>query len=352
MEQKTEEQDSKSEELKEEQKNTVPGMMTAQLMVLKINAEIAKKAALKKRLTIAELESRALVLVKNEDNLKEMQALLSDLDEMEEIAEETFKAAKKPFIEGGKGCDDGKKLVFANLVRIRGMVEPDYDRLLEGLAERSRLAAQKEAQDKAIRKGIEDTAAGFAKRVVEASNREQLSAVERLINLEKSPSRVKKYGDFHAQAIKRYDEALLPIIQSQKLKLGQLERLHGALEEAQSDRELEEVGKLQASIGEVAEEIRQNQGAAEDILSKEFFDVEEVDEILPEFRTKRTDISYELHDAAIALKKVPKLLKIELDKKAVKAVAAKLKEAGAFEGKKELIVDGIKYIVTRKREAL
>jgi hypothetical protein len=336
-----------TEPVNEETKADPSAPMTPLLMELKINTEVANS-----NLNLSNLEKRALALVKNEDSLKDMAVLIEDLDKIEDIADETFKAAKKPYSDAAKACDDGKKLFLENLSRIRGMVEPDYAKLLEAVQERKRLAAIKEVQDKAIKKGIEDTVAGFAQRIASAGTREELTAIERLINLEKGPSRTKKYGDFHELAIKRYDEELIPIIQRQKTKLGRLKMLNGALEEAKSDSEVEEVNKLEQEIGTISQDIRQNQAAAEDILTQEFSPVEEVQEVLPEVRTKRTDISFELADVVVALKKVPELLEIDLNKKEVRKVAKKLKKDGAFEGKKELIVDGIKYTVTRKMEAL
>ena len=121
IEQQTEEKRPESEENKEEQKNNVPGVMTAQLMELKINSAVA----VKKKSSIADLETRALHLVKNEDNLKEMAALLKDIDEMEDIAEETYDTLIKPLTEGVKNGREGKKLVFENTARIRGMFKPD-----------------------------------------------------------------------------------------------------------------------------------------------------------------------------------------------------------------------------------
>lgn len=340
-------EDSKLGEVEESQKSNVPVAMTAQLMELKINVELAKR-----KLTVADLETRALKVVKNEDNLKEMSALLKDLDAIDDVAEETHKLLKTPIIESGKAADAGKKLVFENTERIRQMVKPDYDRLLADVDTRQRNAIQKERQEKAIKKGIEDTAATFTKRIIEAKTKKDLLDVERLINLEKSPSKTRKYGEFHPQMIKRFNEVLLPLVSSQKKNFTKRSALNGELEEAVSDMETVEVDKLKGSIDILAEEITQNQAVAEDILSQEFFPVEEVEEVLPEFRTKRTDISFELADATIALKKVPNLLKVTLDNKAIRAVAKKMKEDGLFEGKEELIVDGIKYIVTRQREAL
>lgn len=337
-----------SEEVKEEQKNAVAVLMTPQLMEFKINSEVAKR-----NLSISDLETRALNIVKNEDNLKVMDALLKDIDEVEGIATEICETGVKPHVDAVKGGREGKKLVFEHTERIRNMVKPDYDRLLGGVATRKRLADLKEAQDKAIKKGIEETAASLAKKIGTATTKKELSDVERLINLEKSPSRAKKYGEFHQEANKRYDQVLIPVLKGQKKRLAQLDALHGELEEAVSDMEGAVIDKLKGTIQEVSEEIRQSQVTVEDtILSQEFFPVEEAQEVLPDFRTKRTDISFELADTAVALKKVPELLTITLNNKAIRKVAAKMKEEGVFDGKDELIVDGIKYIVTRQRVAL
>lgn len=333
---------------KEEQKSGQAVLMTAQLMELKITNKFAEK-----NLTISSLETRALGIVINEDNLKVMAAFLDDVDTMEEMALETVQDIQKPLSDGVKACVDGKKLVVFELERLRGMVKPGYDRILAGVDTRAFNAAKKAATDKAIKKGIEETAAALAKKIGAATTVKELSDVERLLNLQKSPSRKNKYGDFHQEAIKKFDQLLVPVIKQQKKKILKLTALTGELEEAVSDRETEVVEKLQGSIEVISSEIRQNQTTIEDtVLSQEFFPVEEVQEILPEYRVKRTDISFELADVDVALKKVRHLLIIELDNKAIRKVAAAMKKAGLFDGKDELIVDGIKYIITRQREAL
>lgn len=332
----------------EENKLEAPPLMTPLLMETKINNEVAES-----KLSVADLENRALKLVKNEDNLQEMASLLKDLNKLRKVAIKAHKTVKKPFQQAVRYCDAGKKLVFTNIDRIRDMVKPDYDRILADVDARKRAALKKEAEDEAIRKGIEETGALFTKKIAEATTRKELSNVERLINLEKSSSRSKKYGDFHAFAVKRYDEMLKPIINKKKIKLDKLVALHGELEEAESDNDVEDVDKLKNTIEIVSQEVRQSQSELEDLLlNQEFFPVIEAQEVLPAFRTKRTDISFELIDVEVALENAPELLTIELNNKALREIAAEMKENGDFEGKDFVIVDGIKFIVTRLREAL
>ncbi len=332
----------------EENKVEAPALLTTAFVEMKVKSEIAKN-----KLSISDLEPRALEIVKNEDNLLAMAALLKDIDRGEEIALEIITGIKKPLLEASANCDAGKKLVFQEFERRRGMVKPDYEELLAGVDAKKQAAAKKAAADKAIKIGIEQTVTAFTQMIVTAANPKELSDVERRINLEKSSSREKKYGEFHTQAKVLYDEKLMPLIKSQKKRFTKLSLLHGQLEEAESDREMEEIDQLKEKIDVTSEEVKQIQAVAQDmLLNQDFFPVIEAEEVLPEIRVKRTDISFELADVAVALKKAPELLIIKLNNKAIRKVAAQLKKDRAFEGKDELIVDGIKYIVTRQREAL
>jgi len=86
------------------------------------------------------------------------------------------------------------------------MFKGDYDKLLAAVAERKRLAALKEAQDKAILQGIEDNVINFSNRIIAAITRKGLTDVESLINLQKSPSMPKNTGN----STKRPSTATMP----------------------------------------------------------------------------------------------------------------------------------------------
>lgn len=329
-------------------KSSVPVLITPELVKLKINTEIIKH-----KLTLPDLENRGLTIVKNRDSLQIAKVLLDDLKKVDDLAESIREKEKKPFLEGGRACDAGGKLVFSQTERIRGMFKPWYDKELAAVADETRLQKLKIAQDAAISKGIEDNVITFSNMVVAANTKKALSLVESRINLEKSPSMAKKYGDFHAKAIERYDSILLPIIKDQKVKVDEMERLTGEISTAEANNDPDKMDELIARQDELGNEMLQNHAVLQEaVLNQESFPVVEATEILPEFKTKRTNYSMEIADLAVALKKVPHLLDIQVDKVAAKVVLEGLKEKKAFEGKDEVIVDGIKYIATRVREAL
>lgn len=345
---KKDEQDPLDAQQQGDTKAPLPGVITPKLVELKINTAVVKH-----KLSLADLEKRALEIIKNEDHLKTMADLLKDLDKVEEVVEEVFKSEKKYYLDGGRACDAGKKLVLTQTTRIRGMFRNDYYRLLAAVAQRKRTADLKKAQDDAILKGIESNVINFSNRIVAAVTRKALTDVESLINLEKSSSRAKKYGEFHAKAIERYDAVLIPVIRDQKKKIEQLEKLNSQLLEAEAHNDPEKMEALDEQINNISNEILQNHAVVQDAaLNQESFPIIEATEVLPEFKVKRTNYTMEIDDVEIALKKARDLLEFGINKEAAKEVLAKLREEGAFDDKDEVIVNGIKYIATKVREAL
>lgn len=337
-----------TEQQTEEKKPELPVLITDKLVELKINGELMKQ-----KLNLPDLQKRALEVVKNEDNLKVMADLLADLKKVDDLADDTFTKVKAPYWAAGKACDAGKKLVLDQTARIRGMFKGDYDRLLKAVADKKKAADLKIVTDAAILKGIEDNVITFSNMVIAAIDRKGLTAVESRINLEKSPSMAKKYGEFHQKAIERYDSVLLPIIKDQKVKVEELERLNKQVLEAEANNDPDRMDALNEEIDAKSNEILQNHALIQEAaLNQDSFSVVEGTEVLPDFKVKRTNYSIEIADVDVALKKVPGLLEITINKEACKPILESLKKDGAFDGKDEVIVCGIKYIATRVRGTL
>jgi hypothetical protein len=332
----------------EEVKSEPPVLMTPGQMQLKILSELPKI-----NITLPQLQERALKIVMNRDNLTVMRDLKADIKKGKDAAEKIFEKVKKPYWDAGKACDAGKKLVFGEFERIEGMFNAGYERLLRELAEETRLANLKIAQDAAILKGIEDNVIMFSNLMVAAITRKALTEAESRINLEKSPSRATKYGEHHAKAIQRYDTVLIPIIKDQKKKVDELEELNRKLLEAEANNDPDSMDILMEKVDEKSNEILQNHAVIQEAaLNQDSFPVIEATEVLPSFKVKRTNYSFEIADLDVAIKKARGLLDITVNNAAAREVLDGLKEKNAFEGKDEVIVDGIKYIATRVREAL
>lgn len=326
----------------------LPVLVSPDLVKMQITVALSKR-----KLSVEDLQKRALELVKNEDHLTKMAALLKDLQDFDDATKEEHKAIKQPYWDAGKVADQGRDLLLEFTETIRVTFEADYDKLLADVDQRTRAAAKKKAEEEAILKGIEAHLIDFSNRVVAAISLKQLSGVESLINLEKSPSRSKKYGDFHQQAIVRYDSVLLPVIKDQKEKIKKLETLNSRLVEAEKTADAAQFEELRETIDGISNEILKNNALVQDaVLNQESFAVVEAIEVIPAFKVKRTDLSFEIADVEVALKKSRPLLSIEINNKAAKVVAQQLKKDGDFDDKDEVILNGIKYIATKTRMAL
>ena len=162
-----------------------------------------------------------------------------------------------------------------------------------------------------------------------------------------------KYGEFHAQAIARYDSVLLPIIKDQKVKIEELEKINVQILEAEKANDPDKMDELIAQADVKSNEILQNHSLVQEAaLNQDSFPVVEATEVVPGVKTKRTNYSFEIHDVEVAWKKVRPMLEISINKEVAKRVLDSLKAENAFEGKDFVIVDGIKYIATRTMEAL
>jgi len=321
--------------------------LTPEIVQLKITSEIVKE-----KLTIADLEKRALAIEKNEDSLKTMAALFADLDKVEEIAEAVHAREKRPHLDAGKACDQGKKLVLTETDRIRSMLRPDYDRMLAAIDQRKRQQEAEKRQQEDVLRAVEGNIVDFANMIVAATTLQELRAVESLINLQKTPSMAKNHGEFHEMAIERYNTVLIPVIKEQKKNVERLEELKNRLQQAEDNNDIEKMELIDAQINELSNEMLQNHAEVQDaVLKQAKIQVQEAEEVLPDFKV-RTDFTFEIADLEAALKKSRELLTIEVNNKAARKMLEKLKEENAFEGKDELIVNGIKYIANRKREVI
>jgi len=326
------------------------GHVTAELVQLKITT-----AARENKLTLPELEKRALTVLKNEDGLKAMSDLLKDTKEARKIAETTFKAIKDPYLKMSQACDAGKKLFLEQLDRIDSMYLSKYNQILKDVADKKKKADLKVAQNETIKKIIETNMMDFSNQIVSAVTVQQITDVENKINLEKTPSMAKKYGELHAFAIERYAAVLGPILKSSKEKLKEIRGLNTKREEAENNNDPDKIDEIDNRINLLSDGLLQNNAEiGEAVIGASILPVTEAQEVLPATKVKRTHFTYEIADEEVALKKARQLLDITINKEEAKVVLERLKKERIFDGTDDIehVVDGIKYIATREREAL
>jgi hypothetical protein len=321
--------------------NNLPAI-TQDVVKQKISIELTKAT-----ISIQAMQDEADALVVNDEpeNLTKVAEFLAKVKKSEGIIDKTHEAGKKPFLEGGRIWDAAKKDLLAATGAVKNPIQAKYTAVCNEIDRKNREAEQKRQAEKQILEGIESNVMSFSQQIAACTTKAELTGVERLINLEKSPNRASKYGDHHQKAITRYDEVLLPILKDQKTKIEEKERIEAELKNATDPEKHDELTQqLEAKENEIV----QNQvKVQEQALLQEQPGVQEVEVVVPTIKTKRTDIVCEVVDVALVFKKTPALLNIELKTIDAKKQGQLLKDAGAFGDKDELTVNGIKYTIKK-----
>lgn len=315
----------------------------------KARAEIALRLT-QEELAIQAIQDRADSLVYNEDeeSLKEIQGVLTALKKVGKTIDDTHEVGKKPYLEGGRKWDEAKRH-YSDLVReIETHVRNKYTILCNGMERKKREKAQKEANEKAIRQGVESNILTFASRIADAKTFKELTAIESAINLQKSPSMKAKYGDLHEEAIALYDEKLLPLLKQQKDAVKLLEKTQAELINAERYGDGGAINELQDRAAVIADNMQETKvRVQETALNVNFAAAQVVEPIVPTVKAKRTTIKFKLVDVEAALKRSRNLLTIELNSEACKEAAKNFVEAKIFDKQDSVELNGIVFYVEK-----
>ncbi len=318
--------------------NDLP-VITQEVVLAQMNIALTKK-----QLSVQKLQDEADALEFTEENIPVISAYLAKIAAIDKSIEETHKEGKAPYLEGGRVWDAAKNSSLATTSAIRTPVKAKFDKLCSDVDRKKREADEAKAKQAAILAGIENNVISFSAKIAACVSNEELLSIERLINLEKSPSNAAKYGEFHAQAIEKYDTVLKPILKDQKAKIQQQEELKKKIEEAEKANDVEKIDELTEKADALSNEIIQNQVKVQEMAitnaTVEFTPV--VEEVFADTKSRRS-YTIEIFDEKEALKKAKDLLEITINKDAANVVLKTLKDTNAFKDKPDVVLNGIKY---------
>lgn len=290
-----------------------------------------------------------LVLNRDPENIEAISQFLADLRAAAKITEESFKEIKKPYFEAGKACDAAKNETLVMIDELSKSVYEWFNKEMASIEKEKREAEEKIAREKQIKSGIEANILDFSAKIATCKTRNELVAVERMINLEKGANRASKYGDWHQFAIDRYNEVLLPVLKDQKTKVDEYEKLEEEKRAAEEANDPTKIDELNEKLQEKENEIIQNQVKVQEEALKQIVPPSNyAEEILPDVTKAGSNIVCEIVDEKIVYKKHRELLNVELKVSDAKKLATTLRDAGAFAGKDELIFDGMKFTIERR----
>lgn len=318
-------------------------LMTPEIAKSKISVQLTKA-----NLLIQSFQSRkdALILNEDEENVEAVRKLLSDKRDAEKIIAEQHKIIKAPYLNAGKSIDNAKNEMLSLLDDAVSGIQSWYNDYCNEQNRKSAEQERKKENELRIMSGIESNVLDFSTKIAACKTREELISVERLINLEKSPSRETKYGEFHHFAISRYDEMLLPVIKEQKNKIEQYENLKQLISKSDNPVIADE---LKEKAGNLENEILQNSVSVQErALKQSLSPVSEYEEIIPEVISAGSTIICEIVDEKTVYQKHRELLNVNLKMSEAKKLGATLRENGKFDKNGECIYNGIKFKIERK----
>lgn len=301
-------------------------------------------ALTKQQLSVQKLQDEADKLEFTEENIPVISAFLAKLNSIDKVTEETHKEIKAPYLEAGRTCDAAKNSNIAITSSIRTPVQSKFTTLCADVDRKKKEAALEEQRKANIKQGIENNVIEFSAKIAACTTNEELLAIERIINLEKSMQRQSKYGEFHGDAIAKYDTVLKPILKDQKEKIQHKEELEKKIKAAEEKNDVIKLDELQAKKESVDDEILQNAIKIQEnaINNASFEIVPQAEEVFADTKSRRS-YTIEISDEKEALKKAKDLLDISINTSAANAVLKTLKDSGVFKDKAEIVINGIKY---------
>jgi hypothetical protein len=290
-------------------------------------------ALTKQQLSVQALQNTADNLEFTPEKREEISQFLAKLNSTDKVTEQTHKDGKAPYLEGGRIWDAGKNSTLAIIEAIRKTVKPKFDQMCAEEDRKKSESARQKQREIDITAGIENNVISFSAKIAVCTTNAELLDIERIINLEKSDSRKDKYGEYHQQAVEKYDKVLKPILKSQK-----------EIQEAEKNNDAVKLDELNEKKEIIEEEIQQNSvKVQEEALNNAAIDfIPLAEEVFADTKFRRT-YTIEVSDEKEAFKKAKDLLDISVNKVKAGIVLQTLKETGVFKDKSEVIVNGIKY---------
>ncbi len=286
------------------------------------------------------LQTKADALVFNEDNLQEISDFLKSLKPIEKAINEVHKVGKEDALRIGREWDAAKRDFLAILSAIEEKPQTEYSRICREI-EQKRLQQEQERQRiQSIKNGIETNALMFAQMIANCKTSEELTNLERKINLEKG--RKEKYQEFLEDAVNRYNE-LNTLLAEQKTEVRKLEKLEQGRIEAEKQKDDYKLLQL-AEQKEILETKIEEQKIVvqETAISQSLNDTFEVAEVvLPTIKPKRTTIEWEVVNIQETLRKQPDWVEILPNKDILNEKTKQLKEESKSDV--DVVINGIRF---------
>jgi hypothetical protein len=289
------------------------------------------------------IQDKANSLVIDEDHIEEVGTFLKDARKIAKAIEETHKKGKEHLLREGKQWDTAKKDFLKVFDDIIAPVSNKYANVCTEISNRKRREEEERQRIANIKSGIETNAVAFASIIAGCKTAEELTAIEKKINLEKT--RKEKYEELLPVAVLRFTE-LNKLLAAQKITVKNLEETSRQKHEALANGDDAKAIELTEKEEELTGQVEDNKVSVQEAVvnqSMENFTTGYTPTISPDVKARRTTWKFEMVDQKEVMKRNPELLVISLDDEKVKEKLKTLRETDVLKGKTELTLNGIRY---------
>jgi len=308
--------------------------LSSEAIKMKISVALTKKHG---NYNAALNQVRSAVVTK--ENFKESQEYVKRLTSFIRLVDDFRTEMKAPHLNYGRAIDAAAKEFISPFEVEKNIFQQKLNIIGTEIEREEREKRMQEEKKKAIETEINNFVLDYSVKIASATNNEQLLGYERLINLEKANK--SKYANQLSLLIERCNE-LTSKIKDQKELIKLKDSIEKEKKEAESsgnDAKLEEIIEKEQII---QDKIVENTILVQEIAANNAISHEKTTKN-DEVKARRTVWKAEIFDEKEVLKKANDMLDISLNMEKVRQSINTLKAAGVFNGKSEVIINGIRY---------
>lgn len=287
------------------------------------------------------LANEAQSLVYNEDNLPKIKDYLDRCRKVEKAITATHKTGKEKALEECRNWDKAKNTFLETVAGITEVPQKEYERMCADVENRRRQAEQEKQRVAQIKSGIESNAITFAKQIADCKTTDDLTRVERNINLEKT--RKEKYQEFLPDLVTRLNE-LNGILANQKTTVKELEENERQQAIAKQQEDADKLLELQRQQEEKKSQMEDNRVLVQEAAINQSVNAPQTivpEEVIPAVKARRSVWKWEVVNIKDTARKMPDWTTINIVDEKVDDYL-KAKKAEGIEGE-EFVTAGIRF---------
>jgi hypothetical protein len=286
-------------------------------------------------------------LVYNEDNLTEIAGFLEKARKAKKIITDEHTKIKEAPLRECQVIDESKRNMIEQVDLLMNTANTKYTALCREIEDKKRKADDEKKRKEAILQGIDSNMISFSSRIANCATNDELLAVERSINLEKSYKN--KYQEFLDTAIEKYN-SLTSLLTLQKTRVKELEALEEQKRKATKEQDDKKLLELNEKQFKLESKIEENKIAVQETAINQATETARTTEpeiVLPNVSTRRKTWTWEVSNLSETVKKCPLWTKVETVDKYIDEYMKASKSMWQESGKEEMIVNGIRFFIQK-----